>query len=684
MKPLLFEIGSEEVPARFISPGLSVLKEKFVQLLESSSITYGNILEYATPRRLTLYIEDVSEKQKDRSTEHIGPPGKVAFDDKGNPTKAATGFARSLNIDVRQLVLKKTGRGEYVVATVKEKGRATKDVLAKELPELIATLPLPRSMRWGSGSLRYFRPIQWILAILGSDIIKFKLDGIRSGNVSYGHRFLSPVAVKIKNPELYLYLLKQNHVIADPVERRGAILKGIKEIQSLTGCRAHEDARLLDTVTNLVEYPAVVSGGFDKKYLDLPRELLVTVMKSHQKYFSAEDGGGNMLPSFFVVGNTLHSNNDTVRKGAERVLRARLEDARFYYIEDQKRPLWDYTEDLKKVTFQEKLGSIFGKSERISSLSLYIAGRLDIRSKEKLHRASMLCKADLVTGVVGEFPELQGYMGMVYALNSGEDKDVAAAIHEHYLPKFPGDELPSGETGTIVSLADKMDNIASFFYLGLIPTGSEDPYALRRQAAGIINILESNDFNLPLNDLTDNALEGLEHSTGERKTLSRKILQFFAQRLEGILLSRGYSHDIISAVLSTHDLDVKDVKHRIDILSGFRKDSNFPGLLTAAKRVYNILAGAQAGTADRNLLTEPAEKELFYLAVKVNDNLPDTDYRALFELERPVNTFFDKVLVMDEDPRVRKNRLALLSTVKKAFDSLGDFSKIVEHTVVYK
>ncbi|NOZ68641.1 MAG: glycine--tRNA ligase subunit beta [Deferribacteres bacterium] len=678
MKPLLFEIGSEEIPARFISSGLAVLKERLLQVLERASISYGRISEYATPRRLALYIEDVSEKQKDRTIEHIGPPRKVAFDDQGKPTKAATGFARSLNIDVKELAIKKTDRGEYVAATVKEKGRAARDVLARELPEMISTLHLPRSMRWGDGSLRYFRPIQWILAVLGSDIIKFKLDGIKSGNVSYGHRFLSPVAVKIENPAKYLYLLKQNHVIADPAERKEAILKGIRKIQSLTGCRAHEDPGLLDTVTNLVEYPTVVSGGFDGKYLDLPRELLVTVMKSHQKYFPAEDAEGRMLPSFFVVSNTLPVNNDTVRKGAERVLRARLEDARFYYMEDRKKPLRDYTEDLKKVTFQERLGSIYEKSERISSLSLFIAGRLNIRSKEKLQRASMLCKADLVTGVVGEFPELQGYMGMIYALDSGEDKEVAQAVYEHYLPKFPGDKLPSGQTGTIVSLADKMDNIASFFYLGLIPTGSEDPYALRRQAAGIISILEANDFSLPLNDLSDHALQCLEPSPEQRQALCRRILEFFAQRLEGVLLSRGYSHDIISAVLSTDELDIKDVKRRIDILSGFRKDTGFPGLLTAAKRVYNILARAQAGPVDENLLAEPAEKELYRVAAKVNGTLADTDYRSLFELEGPVNTFFDRVLVMDKDPRVRENRLALLMTVKRAFDSLGDFSKIVE------
>jgi glycyl-tRNA synthetase beta chain len=680
MKPLLIEIGSEEIPARFISGGVDLLKEALTQFFDKSSITYGKINEYSTPRRLALYIEDVTEQQEDRTIEALGPPEKVAFDDKGSPTRAATGFAKSLNIDVKDLAIKETERGNYVAATIEEKGRATKEVLSEALPGIISSLQLPKSMRWGSGSLRYFRPIQWVLALFGSSIIKFNLEELKSSNITYGHRFLSPSAIKIKDPSEYLQQLIRNHVFADPDERKKVISEGIRKVEPSINCKVHKDDELLDIVTNLVEYPTIVAGQFDEKYLSLPDELLITVMKSHQKYFSTEDKGGGMKPFFIVVSNTKSNNNETVRIGAERVLRARLEDARFYFIEDQKLPLWDYTEELKKVTFQEKLGSVFEKAERISVLSLFIADKfkLSYDEKEKLHRASMLCKADLVTGVVGEFPELQGYMGMTYALNSGENREVASAVYEHYLPRYAGDSLPSGETGTIVSLADKMDSIASFFSIGLIPSGSEDPYALRRQAAGIIHMLQGKDYPLPLNALIDKALENSASDPREQKELSEKILEFFAQRLERIFLSQGFSHDIIKSVLSAKEYNLQNLKYKAGILSDFKKDPAFPSLIAAAKRVYNILSSTNTGAINESLLTESSEKELLAAAGKVKDKLAETGYRALFELGEPINTFFDEVLVMDKDPQIKENRLALLSSVKEAFDSLGDFSKIRE------
>ncbi|MDH4027432.1 MAG: glycine--tRNA ligase subunit beta, partial [Nitrospirota bacterium] len=645
---------------------------------DRSHIEYGSISQYATPRRLTLLIDNVAEKQKDRTVKKLGPPKKIAFDDKNGYTKAATGFARTLNIDVKDLAIEETERGPYLSATIEEKGRLTKDVLAEALPGLISSLQIPRSMRWGDSSLRYFRPIHWILATLGNELVPFALDGIKSGNISYGHRFLSPATIAIEDARSYLNSLRKNHVIADIAERKKAISEGIGRIESSAGCRVIKDDELLDIVTNLVEYPVAVCGSFDKKYLELPKELLITVMRSHQKYFSVEDSAGNMLPAFIVISNTMAENSDTVRKGAERVLRARLEDARFYFIEDRKLPLQAYTEELKKVTFQEKLGSIFKKTERISSLCSFIADKLDIKQRENLLRASTLCKADLVTGVVREFPELQGHMGMTYALSSGEDRDVAAAIFEHYLPRFAGDSLPSGETGAIISIADKMDNIASFFSLGMVPTGSEDPFALRRQATGIIHILQNSEYPLLLDDLIERSLGSLDASPGEKETLSEAILQFFYQRLEGILLAQGHSYDLVNAVLASRGTILKELRHRISVLSDLRKDPRFPGLLTAAKRVYNILSKAAPGNVNEALLAEQAEKELYDAAAKIKDRLASTGFMSLFELEMPVNTFFDKVLVMDRDTAIRENRLALLSCVRTAFDSLGNFSKIVD------
>jgi glycyl-tRNA synthetase beta chain len=678
MKPLLIEIGSEEIPARFVSKGVSLLKEDLVQLLKKSFIEHGSITEYATPRRLALFIDNIADKQKDRTVEQLGPPRRAAFDSEGNPTKAASGFAGSLNISVKDLTIKETDRGEYVSAIVEEKGRPTKDVLSEALPSLISSLQLPKSMRWGSSPLRYFRPIHWIVAILGSDVIPFALDSVRSGNVSYGHRFLSPSAVKMKDPDLYLSSLKQNHVLADVAERKNVISEAIRKIEASTGCRVHEDEELLDTVTNLVEHPTSVLGNFEDKYLALPKELLITVMRTHQKYFSMEDGEGNMKSYFIVVSNMNSNINDTVKRGAERVLRARLDDARFYFTEDQKSSLASYVEELKKVTFQEKLGTLYEKAERISSLSVFIAGRFNPDLLEKSQRASMLCKADLVTGVVCEFPELQGYMGMTYARNSGEDEDISSAVYEHYLPRFAGDSLPSGELSAIVSIADKMDNIASFFYLDMIPSGSEDPFALRRQAAGIINILQSNDYPFTLNALIDASLTGLEPAEKNRAGLTYRILQFFAQRLEGILLTQGHSHDVISAVLSSKEINLKDVKNRINIVMEFKKGPGFPALLLAAKRVCNILAKDQPADVDESLLNEDEEKSLYATANKVRDRLASPDYNSLFELEKPINIFFDSVLVMDNNSQIRENRLALLSSVRGLFDSLCDFSKIVE------
>jgi glycyl-tRNA synthetase beta chain len=533
-------------------------------------------------------------------------------------------------------------------------------------------------MRWGDGTMKFVRPIHWLLALFGSEIIPFELDGLKSGNLSYGHRFISPEMVRINNPSEYLPLLLKNHVVADIEERRRIISDGIKKIESKNNCKVHEDVELLDTVTSLVEYPSVILGSFKEEYLSLPKELPVTVMKTHQKYFSVENADGSLLPHFIVISNTKEENNDIVRRGAERVLKARLEDARFYFIEDQKIPLWDYVEKLKTVTFQEKLGSIYEKIERVAFICSFIADKLNFKRRENLLRASMLCKADLVTGIVREFPELQGYMGMTYALNSGEDKEVASGIYEHYLPRHAGDALPSGEIGTIISLADKIDNIASFFLLDLIPSGSEDPFALRRQAAGVINILKNKEYPFSLDTLIETALKGLEGYSPSIKALKNSIIKFFLQRLESILLADGYSHDIIQAAMPAKELDIRDLKQRIELISALKKEPKFSELLTAVKRVCNILSKAGPAKVKKELLRETAEKDLYRITMDVSGRLKDTNFKGLFELKDPINNFFDAVMVMDKDAEIKSNRLALLFSVKSAFDMLGDFSKISE------
>jgi glycyl-tRNA synthetase beta chain len=685
MKPLLIEIGTEEIPARFIPGGIGLFKKNLALLLSEANIEFGELCGFATPRRLAVYIEKVSRVQKERKTVVFGPPKKIAYDDRGNLTKAALGFAKAQNIDPHNLRVSKTDRGEYVSATIEEPGRETQDVLAGALPELISSLQFPKSMRWGTGSLRFVRPIKWITAIFNGKKISFEIDGITSSDMTRGHRFMSPGAFKINDPSSYSKILFNNFVIADPLRRKQLIKDEISKLESAMKFKVMKDDELLETVTYLVEYPSVIPGSFSGDYLSLPKDLLTTVLKSHQKYFSVEDQEGNLLPHFIAVSNSNPENNETVIKGAERVLRARLEDARFYFNEDSKKPLGDRVDELKGVTFQEKLGSIHDKAIRISSICTFLVEQLNITGKEKVLRAAMLSKADLVTGVVREFPELQGYMGMVYAKASNEEKEVALSIYEHYFPRFSGDLLPSNDIGMVVSLADKMDNIASMFRIGMIPTGSEDPYGLRRQAIGILNMLQNMEHDISLNMIIKNALRTVEvHTPSEEKTLTRDILAFFYQRLEGMLISEGYSYDLVNSVLPSYEEDsghnIKDICNRIRILSSMKKQKGFSDLLTAAKRVCNILAQVETYEIKEEILSDDAEKDLYNAALKTRGSLLETGYQSLFELTEPINIFFDSVLVMDKDDNIRQNRLALLSSVKGVFERLCDFSKIVEQS----
>jgi glycyl-tRNA synthetase beta chain len=676
MKPLLLEIGTEEIPARFLPHGMNSLKSVLTKLLRSASIRFGDIQVFATPRRLAVCIQEVSEKQEGRHIEILGPSRKIAFDETGQPTKAAIGFAKTHNVETKNLKIVTTERGEYVAAALEERGRKTQDVLKDLIPKAVISLQFPKSMRWGNGTIRFARPIQWVAALFGAEIIDFELDGLKSGNTTRGHRFLSPEPLHIKDPVQYSELLANHYVIVNSDERKKIILAEMTKIESAMSVKVREDNELLDTVSFLVEYPTVILGSFDADYLSLPKQLLITTMKSHQKYFSVEDKNGELLPYFIVISNTKPENNEMIKKGAERVLKARLEDARFYYREDQKIPFGEYIKRLKNVTFQETLGSLHDKIKRIAYFCSYCADTLDIDNTDKLLRAAELSKADLVTGIVREFPELQGYMGMIYARNSGEDEEVASAIYEHYLPRFSGDTLPSSTTSTLISLADKMDNIASFFHLGIIPTGSEDPFALRRQATGVIIILQHSDFNLSLDDLIDKALQGVESFPPTTNKLRTSMLNFFKQRLEWILLEEGYRNDLVNSVLASGIYNIKEIKNRVKILSSISNSPEFPELLTAAKRVYNILSRVKTGSLKTQLLTSSHEKKLYASFHHAEKRLQKNNYEVLFELKEPINVFFDNVMVMDKDQNIRENRLALLSSIKNLFDFLGDFSKI--------
>lgn len=681
---LLLEIGTEEIPARFLSPALGQLREKAVALLGEYALPGADIRTFGTPRRLVLRADNIPAVQEDRVREVVGPPKKAAFDASGNPTRAAIGFAASQGIAVGHLEVRQREKGEYVVAIIEQKGVPARDVLPEVLGKLVLSLNFPKSMRWGSGSLRFVRPIHWILALANNEVVPFEIDGVPGGNITKGHRFLSPGAFVVREISSYVHLMENNYVIVDPDERRRAISDGIGRIAASVDGIPVEDDELLDTVSCLTEYPVSVLCEFPSEYLRLPKELLVTVMRDHQKFFAVEDEQGRLKHHFIVVSNTKEENSETVRAGAERVIRARFEDARFYYTDDLKAPLHSRIEALKRVTFHDRIGSLHDKTERIVRISGFLAGLLAPQARAAVERAAWLSKTDLLTGVVGEFPELQGLMGMYYATHDGEERAVASALREQYLPAYSGGLLPECVEGAILSLADKMDSVVSFFAIGLTPSGSEDPFALRRQALGVIAIIMERGYPVALRDLIGNAADQVHEKT---PTLPDDVLQFFVQRLEPLFSGQGNEGDVIQSVLHlAGDLPLAAVRERLAAVSAFTKEAGFNPFLTAIKRANNIIPKADLPALDKAVLREPAEMELHEaferIKAEVADALKRQDapgaLKSLSGLTGPVHSFFDRTLVMDKDEAVRLNRLALLKAIWELALGLADFSKLGE------
>jgi len=516
------------------------------------------------------------------------------------------------------------------------------------------------------------------MALFDGKPVEFEIDGTMSGGETRGHRFLSPGTFKVRGHDSYLSDLEKHFVIVDPQKRKAMIAEQCAKIAESAGGRTVDDEELLDTVANLVEYPVAVLGRFDEKYLSLPRELPVTVMRGHQKYFSIEDKGGKLLPCFLAVSNPHMENSATVAAGNERVLRARLEDARFYYEDDRRRSLSSRVDDLKNITYQEKLGTVFEKVERIRAVAGAIAGRIAPGLKKDVKRACLLSKADLTTGVVYEFPELQGYMGMVYAREDGEPEAVAEAVREHYMPRFSGDDVPAGDVGAIVSLADKIDSITAFFSVGLLPTGSEDPFALRRQALGILSILDRKGYDLAVEEIIDDSIHVLSGSLSVSDELAGSVLAFFVQRLENLLEAEGARYDEVNAVLSSGIGRLSQIRSRLEALSRLRQAPGFTDLVVAAKRVYNILSKAPVSELRDSLLKEQAERDLHRQLLLLEAELDTGSAETLHGIVGPVNAFFDSILVMDKVEEVRLNRLALLRRVRRLFNRISDFSRIVE------
>jgi glycyl-tRNA synthetase beta chain len=684
-KGMLLEIGTEEIPSGFIPAALEGMLEILHKELGAKRVEYAEMRTMGTPRRFTLFAE-LEEQQLPLESERIGPPKGVAFDARGNPTKAAIGFAQKEGVPVEALEVIETEKGEYLCARKHEVGRETRSILAEVLPRLITSIPFAKSMRWADLELRFARPIHWILALFDNKVIPFTLEHIKSGPLTRGHRFLHPEPFAVKGLADYVEGLRQACVIVDPAERKALIVREVQQATREAGGTPLENEALMEEITYLVEYPVALCGGFDKKYLDLPREVLITAMQHHQRYIPVADEKGRLLPYFVAVSNIKARDMEVVKKGNERVLRARLADARFFFQEDQKLSLEKRVEKLKGVIFQAKLGTSYEKVMRIQGLATHLAEELAPADQEVAARGSYLCKADLTTEMVGEFPQLQGVMGREYALLSGEAPAVAQVIFEHYLPRFAGDELPASPAGAMVSIADKMDTVIGCFGAGLIPTGTSDPFALRRQTLGVVNIILGKKYRLSLRRIVE---MGLELLRGKIERPSEEVLAdclaFFQGRFIALLVSQGCPADVVEAVLAVQGDDLVDARARVEAVARFRGRAEFEPVTVAFKRVANILKGVEhQGKVDPALFEAPEEQELhnqyqtigkrFSSAIKTGDY--EKALAALAELRPPVDALFEHVMVMAEDQSVRDNRLALLGEIAGLFSQLVDFSRL--------
>lgn len=680
---LLLEIGTEEIPARFLPPAMVKLQANAEKMFTDNRVTFKAIKAFATPRRLCLIVEGLSSQQEAAEREMWGPPVSAAFDANGNPTRAAEAFAGVHGITVDALLRKEKAKGAYVVALIRESAQPTENILPEILSQLVLSLSFPKSMRWGSGTLRFARPIHWILAMYANKKIVFEIEGIKSSNMTRGHRFLSPAAFEIKDSKSYVHLLKNNFVILDPEERKKIIIEEAAYLTSSVKAALVADEELIDHVAFLVEYPKPVLGAFPADYLSLPPELLITVMKGHQKYFAVRDSMNKLTEHFIIVSNTREENALTIRKGAEKVIKARFEDARFYYEEDKKTSLKERHKDLKKVAYHEKLGNLYDKSLRISAIADFIADKCFPDKSENVCTAATLAKADLISGVVREFPELQGIMGGYYAQHEGHNKEISEAISEHYLPAHSGDRLPRTDIGAAVSLADKVDNIVSFFNIGLAPTATEDPFALRRQTIGVISILIGKRYDLTIHGLFEKALNIID--SGDIQNVLEGIDRFFGQRFDNLMQTQGYPQDSVSAVTGfVKDRPLHTVKERLDALQKFKADASYETFLLSIKRINNIAPKHETPPVDKKLFAHEEESALFNETESITPDLHgllgDGKYydaiNLLLTLKGPINSFFDKVLVMDKNEEVKNNRLSLIKNIRTLASLIADFSKL--------
>ncbi|OPY65158.1 MAG: Glycine--tRNA ligase beta subunit [Syntrophorhabdus sp. PtaU1.Bin050] len=687
MRTLLLEIGVEEIPARFIEPAKEGLSRLLHESLSSSRIPFGAIETLSTPRRLTAFVYDVSERQEEMVTVKFGPPYNRAFDESGNPTKAATGFARSQGVEVEELRKGQKDGIDFVVVEKTEGGKETAAILPGLLRDVIGRIPFQKRMRWGSESFEFARPIQWILVLYGREPIEMGIADVKSSNITFGHRFLSNGPITINDPSEYVDTLRANSVIINETERMAIIEQGITTIEKEVQGKAIRDMDLIKEILYITEYPYPLKGGFDPAFLKIPKEVLVNVMKSHQRYIPVVDGNKALMPYFICFANTIPADDMTVVKGNEKVLRARLADAEFFFEEDKKTSLSDLYERLSTIVFHVKLGTLKDKTDRLTSICRYLCHVLGYADMVKMEKAVRVAKSDLLTHMVGEFPELQGVMGRIYAKDQGEDDEVALSIEEHYLPSGGNGALPVTGLGAIIAVADKIDSLASFFSVGISPTGNLDPFALRRQTLGIIKIVIDRKLHIRLDELIKTAYDSGEKiakrlSFEETKAL---VTDFIVARFKFSMIDEGRNQEFVESVLPLVSTDIYDGYLRLMALESQKSVEDFQRLMIGFKRAYNITKQvADEHDVDTSFFKEKEEQALFdvYEGNKeaffstMDGRRYDEAIAILVSFKEGIDRYFDKVFVMDKDEGIKNNRLALLKKIRDMFLTYGDFSKI--------
>ena len=686
---LLVEIGTEELPPKALKDLSSAFTSQICERLSERRLSYGEVTSFATPRRLAVVVSEVPASQSDRENERRGPTLASAFDAEGKPTKAAEGFAKSCGVAVEHLEQLETEKGSWLVFRTTEVGEATPSLIAGIVQEALSNLPVPRRMRWADFDFEFVRPVHWVVLLFGSTVVDAEILGVSAGRTTRGHRFHNPEAIAIENPGSYaMTLYSTGHVVAEFDARADMITRQVVEAAATVKGKAMVDKALIEETAALVEWPSALVGGFDEEFLTLPDAVLVATMKDHQRYFPVVDGTGKLMPHFIAVSNIESKNPDTVRIGNERVLRPRLKDAAYFFQVDSGKSLEERQEALKGVVFQEKLGTMYDKAGRIARLAGHVASALGENPDDvKLaRRAGQLCKCDLLTQMVVEFPELQGLMGGEYAARSDETEKVCKAITESYMPRFAGDVIPTSPTGRAVAMADKLDSLVGIFSAGEAPTGDKDPYALRRAALGVLRTIIEGELNLDLEKLVSDALDGYE-GTFEEGDIADRVYDFMMDRLRAYFSEQGVPTGVFLAVQSRNPTRPLDFAKRVHAVTEFLKLPEAESLASASKRIQNILKQAGDGipeTVDDNLFAEDAEwdlaSKLVVLSPKVKEMLKQGDYTnamaSLAGLRDNVDLFFDTVMVMDEDEKVRDNRLALLNSISGLFLETADISRL--------